>query len=440
MARLKLGYTKSRTGCLRCKQRRVKCDENTPCNACIRHNVECSLVDAGDSDHAAAETGPGPSIARDFDFSNSPGSAGLGPSRPLIGGAQPIDLSDSPSSLPTASNPFPYFEKFITSSPTEDPTTKWVSELELLHHWTTDTVHFLAATAHDVPEETQRLLDIWQVTIPRMAFELNQMFMLHQMLAVTSYHLAHLRPGKSREFTIMARHHQSIAIRGISGALTDITSENCHAVFATSALLFVSTLSASHIDFAQGGQEPNVGDLVSIFRVVRGIFSVLNKADGIVRSGPLQALFTRHQGPRKPFPTLDQVAVRAQAFLLQAEDTGDDDMTDPAVRSVIIAAANALLHFIPEALEHGMNPEYRIVTAWPMYTMSEFVQLLKQRHHPALALLSYYMMIIDSTSKYWWYMKGWGPGVVRDILRTVKAPWDCHPIWALNWMLEGAEN
>ncbi|KAI0397259.1 hypothetical protein F5Y17DRAFT_391028 [Xylariaceae sp. FL0594] len=37
----RLYHKKSRTGCLRCKQRRVKCDELRPCGGCSRHMVEC---------------------------------------------------------------------------------------------------------------------------------------------------------------------------------------------------------------------------------------------------------------------------------------------------------------------------------------------------------------------------------------------------------------
>jgi len=27
--------------CLRCAERKVKCDRQTPCNSCVRHDVEC---------------------------------------------------------------------------------------------------------------------------------------------------------------------------------------------------------------------------------------------------------------------------------------------------------------------------------------------------------------------------------------------------------------
>lgn len=39
-----LGSRKSRRGCLQCKQRRVKCDEDIPCGACLRRKEACSFL------------------------------------------------------------------------------------------------------------------------------------------------------------------------------------------------------------------------------------------------------------------------------------------------------------------------------------------------------------------------------------------------------------
>jgi len=33
--------TKPTFSCIRCSERKVKCDKQNPCNACIRHNVQC---------------------------------------------------------------------------------------------------------------------------------------------------------------------------------------------------------------------------------------------------------------------------------------------------------------------------------------------------------------------------------------------------------------
>ncbi|KAF2173919.1 hypothetical protein M409DRAFT_16187 [Zasmidium cellare ATCC 36951] len=42
----RLNHKKTRTGCQRCKARKVKCDEQRPkCSACTRHNVSCEYID-----------------------------------------------------------------------------------------------------------------------------------------------------------------------------------------------------------------------------------------------------------------------------------------------------------------------------------------------------------------------------------------------------------
>jgi hypothetical protein len=52
----RLAHTKSRTGCLRCKQRKVKCDERRPiCNNCSRHDVECQWPSNG---HGSVKLSP----------------------------------------------------------------------------------------------------------------------------------------------------------------------------------------------------------------------------------------------------------------------------------------------------------------------------------------------------------------------------------------------
>lgn len=39
-----LGSKKSRRGCTNCKRRRIKCDEEIPCNSCVKRGEACSLA------------------------------------------------------------------------------------------------------------------------------------------------------------------------------------------------------------------------------------------------------------------------------------------------------------------------------------------------------------------------------------------------------------
>lgn len=60
-----LGSRKSRKGCKRCKQRRVKCDERVPCTGCVRRNEQCSFLEPSPS--ASSEATADPTLPPDGD-------------------------------------------------------------------------------------------------------------------------------------------------------------------------------------------------------------------------------------------------------------------------------------------------------------------------------------------------------------------------------------
>ncbi|WAO82885.1 C6 zinc finger domain-containing protein [Fusarium falciforme] len=76
----RLGHKKSRNGCLRCKARRVKCDELRPCTNCVRHHVECSLVTSS----TAATSACSPPSVQTASVTAAPGSAPAPSSSPLV--------------------------------------------------------------------------------------------------------------------------------------------------------------------------------------------------------------------------------------------------------------------------------------------------------------------------------------------------------------------
>ncbi|GAB1316845.1 hypothetical protein MFIFM68171_07055 [Madurella fahalii] len=431
MARLRLGYTKSRTGCLRCKQRRVKCDENRPCKACVRHGIECSLVSGEPNANQPAAsspltaTSPAPTRARRMpNRPRRPINPKLNPCPPSSEhpGEQASDTVPSPdgsaltlaeSPLTTASpDPFPYFAKFVTGQPEED-TANWVSDLELLHHFTTST--FKTFSTRD---ETERL---WQVEVPKQAFA--HVFLLHHILALSAYHLAHLHPQRRQAHSLRASQHQSLGIRGMRMALTRITADNCHALFASASFLFICALASSTA-------EPTIDDLVDVFLLVKGIGSVLSSSDATIRSGPLSELFVRRGPAERLNPTLNRVVLALEDF----SDQLDKTQSDERVWDIIHTEAKRLATAIREASAASKDSEYRVVAAWPILMMDDLVPLLRQRNHAALALVSYYCVVFHEAELQYWFMKGWTSGVIRDILKTIESPWNQHSAWAQGWI------
>ncbi|KAK4096392.1 hypothetical protein N658DRAFT_519227 [Parathielavia hyrcaniae] len=458
MARLRLGYTKSRTGCRRCKQRRVKCDETKPsCKACARHGVQCSLslptyrndVDSSSPASPASvgmpSPGPSPPSPRSQPApprSSRPRSINPKPSdspqpQPLRSIALPPDnahglntgppphssasaIDDSP--LPATPDPFPYLAKFVTGPPEED-TADWVFDLELLHHFTTCTYPTFM-----IDRSRTEMNRMWQIEVPKQAFV--HVFLLHHILAIASYHLAYLHPQSRPTYALRASHHQNAGIRLMRAALSDISPANCHALFVSSSLLFIGSLAASS-SAKPSAEGPTVEDLVDVLMLVKGMGSVLASSIELLRSGPLSALFDLNSCTDQPNPALDRVLLAVGDFLVEIAETEPD----ARVRATVHADAYRLVTVIRQALGKSPMPEYHVVAAWPIHMSDDLIPLLRQRNQAASALLSYYCVIFHAAElQGYWFMQGWAAGVIRDISRTMAGPWKRHSAWALGWI------
>ncbi|KAL2267985.1 hypothetical protein VTJ83DRAFT_2831 [Remersonia thermophila] len=338
-------------------------------------------------------------------------------------GPSPDASALTPALTPSATSPdpFPYLAKFVTGTVDED-TTDWVVDLELLHHFTLFTYNTFVRDPNSEP-----IARLWRVEIPKLAFV--HVFLLHQILAVAAYHLAYLKPESRATYSLRASHHQNAGIRKMRHALSEITPTNCHALFASSSLLWIGSLAASFVHRPPGG--PIVDDLVDVMILVKGIGSVLFSSQDVLRSGPLSEMFAAHQGPDHPNPALDRVLLAIADFLVEIAETEPDDR----VRSIVHGDAYCLVSAIRDALLNAATPEYRVVASWPIQMSDELIPLLRQRNHAALALLSYYCVVFHAAEMQgYWFMQGWSEGVIQDITQTVAGPWKRHSAWAQGWI------
>ncbi|KAH8818729.1 hypothetical protein DL96DRAFT_1749936 [Flagelloscypha sp. PMI_526] len=152
------GRGQSKKGCLTCKARRVKCDEVHPiCTTCSRRGDAC----AWNEDPTALQILP--QVAR----------MALKPSQ----------------------------DHQLHVLPLSDFRPK---ELELLHHWITNT---LFTCIPDLPA----VQDGFRLSLPQIAFQHD--FLLHAVFAVTSLHMHHLIPTSG--YLPLAKMHCQYAVRGL---------------------------------------------------------------------------------------------------------------------------------------------------------------------------------------------------------------------------------
>lgn len=410
---VQLGYRKSRHGCHRCKTRRVKvfihvatslsrskqkrawlttcataeqCDEKKPCTACRRHAVACSLVDAvGGSGSERLPQGLG--RGRDSLQRNA-----ICKVRPQAG---PVW---TPRELP---DPFPYFNSLRPSTvhPSSQQT-DWITDLELMHHFTSVTCHTLS--------RAEKLPHIWQVEVPRMGVKYP--FVMHQILAVAALHFGHLHSDQSASYGFHASRHQTEAVSGMRSTMANMTSAETEALFCASLLLNICAYATFTQPAYRDTEQPSIGNIIDIFYLVRGMNEIIWSSDTVLRQGVFAPFFTPEPDAAST-PTLDSLRLHLGDFKTKVKAS--------VYAEVLVKEADLFLFWIDRCCARTATPELRIVMAWPICISAELISLLRECNPAALALLAYYCVVVWTTEESTWHTKGWSTSAMKAITSSL---------------------
>lgn len=329
------------------------------------------------------------------------------------------DFSQTPEDGPKVSSspdPFPYFARFVNESePNETHTC--IRDLELMHQWTTSTYQTLTGL-----EEVRQIL---KLTIPKMAF--THTYLMHEILALSASHLAYLQPDHRHAYSMLATHHQNIAINIMRMELSSITSENCHALFVTSSLVALTAFSSPD----SVNPATPIDDLVDIFLLMRGMHGILKSAFEMIKEGPLGSILD--SGPAPPSTSLLLVLLSRLGELSTLLTTREPDRD---VRELCSVAISNFMETTALGITHTDDRELRVAFIWPIGVSMGFISLLRQRNGVALAILAHYCIILHtaehSATRKNWFLSGWGSRIVESITSTV------DPIWqdSVRWPME----
>ncbi|KAI8661159.1 hypothetical protein NCS55_00985200 [Fusarium keratoplasticum] len=381
----RLGYKKSRKGCLRCKQRRVKCDEKQPCSACSRHGVACVFPEHPDAARSSSRS-------RDSDKNGSQ-----------------TDLRRDWVSPSMSPDPFPYFAKFVTGQEPVEKST-WLTDLELMHHYTFSTYLTLP--------RANELQQVWQVEVPKLA--LAHVFLLHQVLSVSAHHLAYLHPDRPT-LSICASQHQNKAVVGLRTAVPTISEENCPEIFVASSLLYICAFAS--FSAPSRDEQPRIDDLVDVFLLVRGMSDILNSYNDALRASKLGILFMRGDAS-EPSPVLSAMVEKLRQ--LEIPNAFDPETTN-LCRESILSAVN----WIENCVTTTRMPDLRVAMSWSLSLEPEFMDLVRRNHPIALCVIGHYCVILHHTGRDHWFLRGWGKPILSDIMEKIDPEWKCLLEWPL---------
>ncbi|KAL9102494.1 MAG: hypothetical protein Q9163_002359 [Psora crenata] len=288
-----------------------------------------------------------------------------------------------------------------------------MDDLELLHHFTTETCYTLSDRAESH--------ELWRVTVPQLAFHHD--FLMRGILAISALHLSHLRPAMHEHFTHIGAQQQDAALRSFRPIMVGMDSTNCDASFAMSSLIVV-----------YGFESPKLSDSLGMFSshgehsdewlpLIRGVNSILQSLWPSVKCGRLSRLLhdeDRHFRHTQLPKVLENQLSNLEQFCENMTGDGIDD-----------AACKDALGQLRRCFErmNDKSPyecEVSLAFVWPVMIPPHFISMLNKRDPKALIILAHYCLILHHLDGYWW-MRGWARHILDNIRPELDDSWQ-------NWL------
>ncbi|PTB38457.1 hypothetical protein M441DRAFT_82594 [Trichoderma asperellum CBS 433.97] len=379
-------HTKSRLGCQTCKRRKIKCDESKPqCGNCARFSVPCDFS-------------PIPAQATSL----APKSTRRGrPRSDWASWAEQLRLS-SAASAPRACT---------CSAKRLD-----VDSLELFHN-------FMTTTAQTLGDD----IKFWSEGVPQLGVQ--HPCILELILALSSFHLARLKPDNAPRYLELAEKHSTFAIQEATEFLKHLDSE-------TSAPLYVIAVLICFTALAKG---PTPGHLLLVAE--HGQISWLSLLRGVkfvVSTSGWPSIFSGALADYQPQPEKEKQ--QEEPSLSKPLVTGIEDwrlslngISDLIAVVGVQRARNAYEHEMEVLLgcfestfgkgrdsRQTIKGTMQAVMSWVYQLNDVFIEQLENKDTIALIILGHFCVLLSTIERYW-FIEGWARHTIQEILHISEA-------------------
>lgn len=293
-----------------------------------------------------------------------------------------------------------------------------------MHQWATKT----SGTMTD----SDYMRHLWQDLVPKHA--MSHRFLLHGLLAHAALHRSHSVLSPQRELYIdLAKQHHLQGLGRYISSLKNINQENCHALFAFSALIGALSYGMLQVSGDQG--EDFIKAVVDTFDLFKGATLIAGQAASWIQAGDMRPLLypdLLDSVPNTPVPSGPRVALEAllghvQSSVHIGSPAGSpQDVSAAEINTVYASSTKGLLSILPS--KTGPGPQIAAVFNWPATIDPLYIKLLKAREPKALILLYHYGTALQSLDHLWW-LHGTGDRIHRTIDASLSPEW--HPYLSL---------
>lgn len=397
-------HTKSRYGCDNCRRRRVKCDEQgPPCTNCILRQLEnCTYSRVLPASLLANARRPSlvPSLSL-------PAGVGAGPS-PVGAGAnnasnsnshrfivnQPLQNGSSSSSLNSPG----------LGAPSSPLNRHAVDQLELMHHFATDTYQSLCVSESET--------HTWQIIVPRLA--LKHRYLMNGILALASLHLATtVDPATAPVYIDTGLEYHSLSLEPFRLAIDNLTPENCDAAFTQSIVTTAISLALPQLTATRENAPSMTENSITVFELLQGVKKILT----IGKSWINLELFSQGDFWQDTSATLDgdtESALNQLAALNERTFVTGDEVQYRINKEVISHLMHCFMKF-------SCSSDPAPVLAWLGAVDKGFVENLRRRMPLALLVLAYWGILLGELDGQRWWARNSGRALVSELLGTLRA-------------------
>ncbi|KAJ4231891.1 hypothetical protein NW759_002286 [Fusarium solani] len=371
----RLYHTKSKTGCARCRSRRVKCDEARPvCGGCHRHKVHCHYDRAPQPKTGTPSTVP----------------------------ATPVDNA----------SPAP---------PTETRERRYL-ELRLLHTFVADICPHTAGTHLPVLQNT------WVNEVPRMALEHEPL--LNAIMSISCLYLLTQGRDTDPELELHRANYLEATVQQHRETLANMTKENSDPACFVSVLLTMDAFA--NLRFRQ--LEPYEPPLHWL-QMSRGLGGVFQQAIELLKDNPgakMRSLVDTAGSYVKPDVVFCKSNREGLEHLLHFREGEIHDESDVTAYENVVSYIGSVIR----AMRSSEDPKMisRRLTSFSVIVSARFIELLRFQKPRALVFLAHFFALASCVRYTWWV----GPSPGREI-RAIQAQLGQEWQALMSWPIEQLE-
>jgi len=347
-----LGSRKSRKGCVRCKTRRVKCDEKAPCTNCTRRAEHCSLSDA-----------QSPSVA-----------------------SEPCERDES---LPASQH-------------------EYLQDMELWFHYNHSLELVNLGHREDITQLWRDKIPMEALNHPFLLHGLLSLAAIWLCRARPTESNKYLRLFDKHQAIALSQYRSVLA-----GPLTD---NMANALFALASCISITSMARSSLAGAFRSPTPyiEVGDFVELVSLINGVREVVGITREQVAKGPLAPMVLGHSLPSDvetqiQLPASVRTQIEALEHMLNTQcDEARRQSCEVALKALVSIYRN-VRHF---AKQHAVQSGH--LFRWLVELPAEFVRCVKAEYPPSLVILAYFAAAVSGI-KSTWYLQEWSLPCLQGI-------------------------